>query len=128
MAASRDRGCSLGPALARNAVLYASLAHEPAATAAQMAIDRWKTIRKPSHVRADPGGRAAGRRDAGRERIEPIRSAGPEDDLRATSGEQERGRLADPAARACDGDDLAVDSRHGDPQSLVEVSGLSLLE
>ena len=56
------------------------------------------------------GGLAAGACDPLGERFEAVGATCAEDDLRAARGEQQRRRLADPAAGAGDRDDLALDS------------------
>ena len=65
-----------------------------------------------SHVRAGIGCLAARGRDAARQSRKPVCPARSEHDLRAALSQQQRSRLADAAARACDYDDLALDSRH----------------
>jgi hypothetical protein len=52
--------------------------------------------------------------DAGRQGLETIRSARPDDDFRTPLSEQQRSRLADSTAGARDRDHLAIDSRHQD--------------
>ena len=66
----------------------------------------------PRNVSAGEGRLTAGRRYASSESLQPVQPAGAKHELRSALGEQERGRLADAAAGAGDGDDLAVDSRH----------------
>jgi hypothetical protein len=66
----------------------------------------------PSHVCARIGGFAARGRDAGRQSPEAIRSARPQNHLRAALSEQKRCRRAYTAACARDYDDLAFGSWH----------------
>ena len=64
-------------------------------------------------VRAPSRGPVAASADAVGQFIQTLGAPRSQHDGGASLGEQQRGRLADPAARAGDGDNLAFDPRHG---------------
>ena len=68
-------------------------------------------VATPFHIRRCDGGIAAHFGDAFSKGLETVLSPRPEHDFGATRSEQERSRLTDPAACACDGDDFTFDCR-----------------
>ena len=86
--------------------------HVELAEALQRQIDEGGKVVAPPDIRPCEVGLAACRRYSGREGLEPVQTPRAEHELRAARRKQERSRLADAAARAGDGDDLALNSFH----------------
>ena len=113
----------MGPILLMPALLTSTSSRPNSATAAS--ARRWRSSRRVTSV-ARLMARPPLVADLLRELVQALGPARAQDDGRAPPGEQPRGGLADAAARAGDGDDLAADAGHRDlPSGKVDMCPLS---